>query len=325
MQQEPNTVHMRLYTPSGVPLNFVLSIRDGKLTETLPDVAAMETMIAASGYLVNAPGLEVGEELETITHVVRRTQHNQDGSQTPCLGLYFENPKLVFCKKAYLNTAEDIATFERLSGLKLAQLPEFPSTALPKRDEKSAVQFIVAAKTPFQVRMAQGTYTDEQTGEVKSTPKFAGFYEVSKPAPAQTTPPASGNTGQSGTGNGGSKAIAAPDVNTWKKWVFDATKFMYTDDDKYVKERHSASLAKRMEDTSEFGINPTMTLDIVIQVVMRYRALTDMFIESADYGNIFGEPGFNGYFDAYGAMNTWKRFNEYYVANMPQAKAKHTS
>jgi hypothetical protein len=91
--------------------------------------------------------------------------------------LYYENPKLVYAKKAYLNTPEECAAFERVSGLRIAALPEFPSTALPKRDEKSAQQFIVAAKTPFQVRMADDTYTDESTGEVKPTKKFAGFYE----------------------------------------------------------------------------------------------------------------------------------------------------
>jgi hypothetical protein len=228
MQQEPNTVHMKLYTPSGVPLNFVISIRDGKLTETLPDVAAIDAMIAASGYLVTLPGLEPGEELETITHVILRIQHNKsDGTQTPCLGLFFENPKLVYCKKAYLNTPEDIATFERLSGLKLAQLPKFPGQ-FPKRDDLSAAEFIIAAKTPFQVRMTQGTYTDEATGEVKSTPKFAGFHDVSsKPATPPTTSTASGN---GNAGSQGDKMITgnfAPPVLTWEEQVFEATAFLY--------------------------------------------------------------------------------------------------
>lgn len=269
MQQEPNTVHMRLYTPSGVPLNFVLSIRDGKLTETLPDVAAMEAMIAASGYLVNAPGLAAGEELETITHVILRIQHNKsDGSQTPCIGMYYENPKLVYCKKAYLNTPEDIATFERLSGLKLAQLPKFPGQ-FPKRDDLSAAEYILAAKTPFQIRMVDGTYTDEATGEVKPTKVYAGFYEAgsSKPAPAQTSNPASGNTGQQGTGSGDNKTI-----DLTEQMLLDYTIHMY----KHAK--HQEASFKNLRE------NGVLTSDMkpftAACHVLMHRALTDYMMDA---------------------------------------------
>ena len=233
MQQETNTVHMKLYTPSGVPLNFVISIRDGKLTETLPDVATIDAMIAASGYLLTAPGALPGEELETITHVILRIQHNKsDGTQTPCIGMYYENPKLVYCKKAYLNTPEDIATFERLSGLKLAQLPKFPGQ-FPKRDDLSATEYILAAKTPFQIRMTDGTYTDDATGETKSTKVFAGFYDVSsKPQATQaTTVSGNGNagSGKQDAGESGSKWTDNLQQMDWLKQTIITMRETYGD------------------------------------------------------------------------------------------------
>jgi hypothetical protein len=139
----------------------------------------------------------------------------------------------------------------------------------------------------------------------------------------QATPPASGN---GNTGDTGKQNIQAPDVNTWKKWVFDATKFMYTEEDgKYVKERHSASLAKRMEDTGDYGINPSMTLDIVINRVMRYRALTDLFLDSSDYLKIFGTASLDEYINDYGALATWVQFNHYHAYHAKPATTRKAS
>lgn len=116
--------------------------------------------------------------------------------------------------------------------------------------------------------------------------------------------------------------IQAPNEVTWKKWVFEATKFLYTDaDGGYVIQRHSASLTKRMEDTGDFGINPTMLLDEVISRVMRYRALTDLMLDSTDYPKIFG-IAFEDYVDRHGVLETWKRFNQYYALANPAAKTK---
>jgi hypothetical protein len=140
-------------------------------------------------------------------------------------------------------------------------------------------------------------------------------------APQATT--ASGNGAAGGTGK---QNIQAPDVNTWKKWVFDATKFMYTEEDgKYVKERHSASLAKRMEDTGDYGINPSMTLDIVINRVMRYRALTDLFLDSSDYLKIFGTASLDEYINDYGALATWVQFNHYHAHHAKPATTRKAS
>ena len=223
MENQASTIWTKAYTPGGFQVGITFPFA---ANGSLPLAESIDRMVTEAGYLLTAPGLDPGEELETITHVILRIQHNKsDGTQTPCIGMYYENPKLVYCKKAYLNTPEDIATFERLSGLKLAQLPKFPGQ-FPKRDDLSAAEFIIAAKTPFQVRMTQGTYTDEATGEVKSTPKFAGFHDVnSKPqAPQATTASGNGDTGKQDdkmiTGN------FAPD-SAWLDDVKKATAFLY--------------------------------------------------------------------------------------------------
>jgi hypothetical protein len=112
------------------------------------------------------------------------------------------------------------------------------------------------------------------------------------------------------------------DENTWKRHAFTVSKFLYTDlDGKYVEQRHSASMKKRMEDTGDYGINPSMTLYEVLSKLIRYRALTDLFIDSGDYGNIFG-MSFEDFYDKNGAEATWTRFMDYYIANTQPAKTK---
>jgi hypothetical protein len=123
--------------------------------------------------------------------------------------------------------------------------------------------------------------------------------------------------------SGSNLTIQAPDENTWKRWVFDATKFLYTDTDGNYKDHlHRESLKKRMDTTGEYAILPTMTLYEVLNRVMRYRALKDMFIDSGDYEKVFGELGFQGFVDTYGHVKTWQRMNAYYLETMPSAKAK---
>lgn len=215
MNEQPiNTISVTVYTPSGTRayINF----------GTLITAAELDSKVAELGYLVNAPGQDAGQEPETVTHVIRATQYNKsDGTTTPIIGLFFANPKLLFARKAYLDRAEDIATFERLSGLKVDKLPEFPSATLPKRDEKSAARFIIAAKTPFQVVMEQDTYTDE-SGETKSGKKFAGFYEGSKP---QAAPPVSPSTSGQQTDSGKSGEKWTDDVQQME-WLKNTVALM---------------------------------------------------------------------------------------------------
>lgn len=279
--QGANTVHMQLYTPSGVRLNFVIGIQDGKLTETLPALADIETMIAASGYLETMPGVEPGEGLETITHVIRRTQHNKkDGTQTPCIGMYFENKSLVYGKKAYLNTQEDIATFERLSGLKVSAMPNFPSD-IPLRDNPDAATFIIPVKTPFQIRMVDGTYTDKETGEVKPCKDFAGFYDIGKPQTATT-----------GNGQAGSTIaiVDKPPVTSgnaetddaWLPKVFSLTEFLYDG----IKQHQENSINKLIRERS---ISSDMKPIVAAAVVFAHKAYEKFRLNQDDITDQLGK------------------------------------
>lgn len=187
---EANTIWVKAYTPSGIQVGITVSFEAGKLMPA----SELDAMIASAGYLVTMPGAEPGQKVETITEVIRYTQHNSDGTTTPCIGLYLENPKLNFAKKAYLNTSDEQRQFEILSGLKIADLPEFPSAGLPKRNEKSASNFIKQVVTPFKIALDETSYTDDE-GQPQIGTKFASFIGAT---PVKTEP---GNVIQMPSGN----------------------------------------------------------------------------------------------------------------------------
>lgn len=125
------------------------------VTEKPLDYAAMaanvEAMIAA-GFMVNAVGLEAGEEKDTVAFVLKG-RITKEGKTTPYVLLYNTNPayKHSFLKK-YLNTPEDIADFETAAGMKLDHLPLYIGKDKPKRGEDPDVdKMIVPVRKPFGV------------------------------------------------------------------------------------------------------------------------------------------------------------------------------
>lgn len=271
---EANTIWIQLYTPGGAKLGVTLGFADGKFTETLPDVALIDAMIAEKGYLLNAPGVEPGETLETITHVIRGIQTNKDGTTTPIIGLFYENTKLIYPKKAYLNTTDDIATFERLSGLKVSALPQFPSKNVPLRDDAGGTPFMVAVKTPFQIKLKPTTYVDPKDGETKEGTEFAGFYDpAGKPAPAQPSTPASGN---GNTGSQGSAATGSGDgdktIDLTEQMLKDYTIHMY----KHAKHQEASFKSLRENGVLTTDMKP---FTAACHVLM-HRALTDYMMDA---------------------------------------------
>lgn len=326
---EANTIWIQLYTPNGAKLGVTIGFADGKLTQTLPPVAMIDAMIADAGYLITLPGLEVGEELETITHVIRRTQHNKkDGTQTPCIGMYFENKSLVYGKKAYLNTQGDIATFERLSGLKVSAMPNFPSD-IPLRDNPDAASFIIPVKTPFQIRMVDGTYTDKETGEVKPCKDFAGFYDIGTPA-ATTGNGSQGSTPSNVTtlpSQSNASGNGTADKSEWRKKVMDLTAFLYSDEinETYDEFNHTAAVQERMNDTSNMGIKPeTHTPEGAATVFLAYCVTTNLRLTVTEFPQALGGKSLKAFMDGYtdtekGLQAAWNALSTH--AHSKQQKA----
>lgn len=139
---------VKLYTDSGVQVTLPVPPAPADYIGMLANVKAA----LAAGFLVTAPGLEVGEEREEVGFLVRGIQENA-GDETPFLLLYPNNDALKYSSlKVYLNRPDDIADFEFASKMKLAELPPYIGRDKPERGKSKQVdKFIVPARKPFGV------------------------------------------------------------------------------------------------------------------------------------------------------------------------------
>ena len=191
MENKPNTIWIKAYTPAGTQVGITVAFEDGKLTPA----SDLDAMIASAGYSVTLPGAEPGEDVDTMTHVLKRIHTNKDdGSKTPVLAFYHENAKLKHkFDHVYMNTPEEIAEFERLSGLTLASIPEWMGDNYIARDHEKASQFVIALPNPIKVASVKKEY--EAFGNKGLTSKIQRFIGAT-PANVTTL-----DTGQQGNGN----------------------------------------------------------------------------------------------------------------------------
>jgi hypothetical protein len=100
----------------------------------------------------------------------------------------------------YLNNAEDVQTFEAVSGMIVARIPEFPGQAAPQRGASpSSDKFIVKVPKPLTVILHDNPKYDQAAADAATT---AAPYTVPKrkflrwegaPAKAETTTQANGD------------------------------------------------------------------------------------------------------------------------------------
>lgn len=322
---EANTIWIQLYTPGGAKLGVTLGFADGKFTETLPDVALIDAMIAEKGYLVTQPGLEPGEDAIEIGYVCRYIKFDEKNNRDVShVAFYATHDGLVNrWVHHYMDTSDDIAAFENATGLVLDKIPAWDGDTHPAKNAPKAIRAGAIVKLAKPIRIARETYTNKDGEPRHKLKRYVDTIGSSKPAPTQPSTPASGNAGNGASGKQSVDAnkMQAPDENTWKRWVFEATKFLYTVDGNYNDHQQRESLKKRMADTDKYGIDSTMTLYEVLSRLIRYRALHDLFIDTGDYQNIFA-MSFEDYYEKHGALPTWQRMNEYYIANTRPAKTK---
>jgi hypothetical protein len=133
------------WLPNGMKVYFTMP---SDFENAMEMAIAFTDKLIAKGFRQHEPGLEEGEQRETINMVARRKKTNDDGSITPVLDLYVNNDKMKHRFIAvYLNTPEDVQAFESVSGIKLASIPLNPAKAPVDRDEKD---FTMATK-PFNI------------------------------------------------------------------------------------------------------------------------------------------------------------------------------
>ncbi len=182
----PNTAWCRLWHPRGPQVTLPLP----------PDPAAALAAVSAAldaGWLVQAPGLEEGEEREMIGWVLKSI-HSNEGRETPFVLLYSCNEALTWSiLKVYLNTPQDQAAFEHASGMKLSEMPEYVGQDKPQRGTNHRTDtYIVPAPKPFGVVFKKNPKHDQtEAGKMKPARIFVRWADTA-PA-AQPAAEESGN------------------------------------------------------------------------------------------------------------------------------------
>jgi hypothetical protein len=165
MEPKSEVGWMKLFHPRGPQVT--LPVADVTPAGSLAAVAAY----LDAGWLVTAPGLEDGEEKDTVGWVLRGT-FEKEGEATPFVLLYSTNDALKWSfLKVYLNTDDDIAAFEHASRMKLEAIPEYVGADKPARGASGKTdRFILAAPRPFGVVYRKNPKHDPATEEGKLKP-----------------------------------------------------------------------------------------------------------------------------------------------------------
>ena len=163
----PVTGWTRLYHPAGVQVTLPVPL-DAPIS---PEVAQMAltsiSSLLGAGWLVNEPGLEDGEVKQEIGFVIR-----QSGNESPLMALYARHPKLVHrFLPLYLDTPEDVAAFEKASGLHVAELKRYTAKAAPDKDTEDFAAFAVEVNFSVVVATTEAWKRWNAAGETKGEPK----------------------------------------------------------------------------------------------------------------------------------------------------------
>ena len=137
---------VKLFHPSGAQVTLPVPF-----AEPATMLGATGAYIAA-GWLVNAPGLEAGENVEEIGWCVRK-EKERDGDITPVLDLYVNKEGMTFSfLTVYLNTDEQVKGFESASGLKLSYMPLYEGSDKIERGKSVTTdRKVVKCKSPFKI------------------------------------------------------------------------------------------------------------------------------------------------------------------------------
>lgn len=172
---------VKLFTPRGPQVTIPVTVNGPE------DMMAFVHSFLDAGWLVQAPGLEAGEEKETFHHVVKEIVND-----TTHISLYRDNDAFRYLG-VYLNRPEDEQAFELASGLKLSNLPEYVGVGhIERRKSASLDKFVITAPKPFSAVWKHNPKHDPDSEEGKKKPKrlFVRWADVStvKEEPKQEDP-----------------------------------------------------------------------------------------------------------------------------------------
>lgn len=184
------------WLPNGMKVFFQMPVY---ATNAFEDAMAFTNMLMTKGFSQQEPGLGKGEHRELIGSAGRRNKKNKDGTVSPVLDLYAEASHLTFRYMAiYLDNAEDIKTFETVSGLRLDEIPLNKMDAAPGRDNQDLV---VKFKTPAMLVYTNNPDYDETSTDKKPKRLFVRWDGI--------------QTNEKGSNSSATEETGITDADTW--------------------------------------------------------------------------------------------------------------
>ncbi len=194
MQDDNISGWVKLYHPSSAQITIPLALDSEISSDQAQVLMRSVTNLINSGFTVFAPGLEDGEQLDEIGFIVRKEKENEaDEPPTPVLDLYPAkgNYRLLH---VYLNNADDIALFEKVTGLKLGKMPIYEGdNAIERGKATKTDKYVVALKKPVKIVWKfNPRYDPEEKDVTKKKPRRLFVRWADAPlAPSSAPPPAS--------------------------------------------------------------------------------------------------------------------------------------
>jgi hypothetical protein len=152
-QKAVATARTKLYTPTGLMVEVTIPAGEPITPEQWAGMLTSLLNAKTVGWLPAPIGSD-DELQEDVEYVVLREKQNKNGTITPIVDLYGPNrPDLKFCLfSQYLNTDNEIAEFEHISGLRLADLPLYVGeNKIVRGTNARADALIIRANHPFSV------------------------------------------------------------------------------------------------------------------------------------------------------------------------------
>lgn len=213
----PITGWTRLYHPAGVQVTIPIPLEKPISPETAQFALTSVSSLLDAGWLVEAPGLEEGEQKQEVVSVSRR----ESKDSTPIVAFYLAHPKTL--KKflhAYLNTQEDVMAFEAATGLRLNAIPCWPGERDIDKDHREAGKYIVSLPHPIHIVWAINPKWQQwsaeggkATGAIEPHKRILVRYDIAQaPAPKPATSPLTRQYADGALVNGDANEQAAYDA-----------------------------------------------------------------------------------------------------------------
>ncbi len=200
MENETVCGWAKVYHPSGLQVTIPLPVENALTPASAKAMLDSVSTLLTVGFLVNAPGLEDGEKVETIVGVVRRAKANDDGSETPVIDLYPDRANFRILG-IYLNNEQDIQAFETATGVKLNALPLYDGdNAIERGKGVKTDKYVITLKSPVKVVFKANPKWEGDEDKKHSKRVFVRW--ASQSVEAAITPSSTSAASGNGNGNG---------------------------------------------------------------------------------------------------------------------------